>query len=424
VNGKVYVPLKGVADAFGASFEWNEDNQTAFMTVISTKAIDPYIKYEEKRKRYGLDQLYNNKRATTGEQVTVLEALKMAFAITLNVDNISKFFCNEYETYDDSMLVDFAFRQQLINENMEPDTYDQRAKYIDVINCFEKFKLEYLKDIPVKDATVNLHDISGYSVEEQAAIKDMVANQIINLTSENLNGNEYIFKGQLNEIIINFFEKYNTSTKYFGEIETDAKKMPANANLYPYILSNVDNSVYELPFVVDYKEEFMGPEEYYLAWKSRYTQINQYCEEYFDAVLNVDYRTFTAEAFKEKLLYIGFEPSDYDLEQYVSHIKKNKIVIEGSAKVQMPIIYRDGMSDRARIKVSFTVKSSNTKTNLLFLDFLNGHDKTYSKTKYDLIIDYYLGFKLGGTETYVDNADFYRSICVKKGCGITEEEEK
>jgi len=52
--------------------------------------------------------------------------------------------------------------------------------------------------------------------------------------SENLNGNEYIFKGQINEIIVNYFERYNTSTKYFGEIETDAIKMPENAEYFLY----------------------------------------------------------------------------------------------------------------------------------------------------------------------------------------------
>jgi len=418
INGETYVPLKGVADAFGAFTDWKVEDQTISVETIDNSITKPYVKYEEKMATYGLDKLYNNKRANSAEPVTIIEALKVAIAIASNMNETSDF------SDLDSNWIANALSWNIISDEMDSGTYNRRAKYIDVISYFEKCKQVFLTEEPVKNSEVALGDINGYTEDQQAAIKDMVANKIITPIADRLNGNEYISKGQLNELIVNFFEQYNTSTKEFGKIVTDTKNMPANRALYPYILSTIDKSTYEIPLSNASSKEFKGPKEFYLTWKPNYPQINEYCEAYFDAILNIDYRTITAESLKEKLKYIAFEPYEYCLNAYIDNVKKNKIIIEGSAKVQMPILYNDGSSDLVRIKVSFTVKSSKTKTNLLFSDYQDGLDKTYNKIKYDLIIDYPIGDMMGGTNKYVENYDIYRSICNKKFCGIVEEQEQ
>ncbi len=181
----------------------------SIIVYINNYKYEPYIKYEDKMNIYGFDEMYNNKSAKTSELVTISEALKLALATVFNTSDISNFAIVNNE-YNNATWVDYAKDVGITKDDVNINNYYNNVKYINVIEYFENCKLNFLKDEKVKSNEVNLEDINVYTVSEQAAIQDMIANQIISIFSNNLNGNSYIFKGQLNEIVVNFAEKYNT----------------------------------------------------------------------------------------------------------------------------------------------------------------------------------------------------------------------
>jgi len=249
----------------------------------------------------------------------------------------------------------------------------------------------------------------------------MIANEIISVNPNELSGNKYIFKGQLNELVVNFVQKYNTITMTDEKLNINPEKMPSNANEYPYTVINVDKSIYEKPFAADFSTEAMAPVKLYRFKKESYTQIKRFAEEYFNNILNINYNNITEDSFKEKLAeYLIYMPNDDAIKKYIENVKSNEIIIQGSAKVQFPIIYSDGISYRIRMKLIFEIKSSKSKLNLIYLDYLNGLDKTYEKNKYELIVDYYMTNAIENKDIYMKEVDLYNAIIDKELSGITQ----
>jgi len=382
----------------------------------------PYIKYEEKMKTYGFDTMYNNKSAKTDESVTKAEALKLALGAVFNTYDILNGNTAAPSEYENSLWVEFAKTNGITVEDININNFNDKVKYIDVISYFENCKIMFLKDQAIKDIDVNLKDISKYTTEQQAAIKDMVANEIINLESKNLKGNGYIFKGQLNELVVDFAEKYNTITMNGDKLNINPEKIPSNADQFPYTITTVDKSVYEKPLTYDFLPDSRSAKDFYALKKEFYPQIKLYTEEFFYNILNIDYRTITEESFTKSIEnYLIFKPNEIYIKNYIKHVKDNEIIIEGSAKLQIPVIYSDGFSIRARIMLSFDIKQSKTKDNLLFLDFCDGQKETYEKTNYDLLVDYFLQTAIGTGNTFLAQTDLYKSILDKNTCGITKE---
>ncbi len=396
-----------------------------FSTVVYIKNLKykSYIKYEDKMKIYGFDSMYDNKSAKTDELVTKTEALKILLSAVFNTSDISNFALNSNE-YPDAIWVDYAKSSGITNEDINKDNYWNNAKYIDVIVYFENSKVKILKE-KIADTESKIEDINKYTLAEQTAIKDMIASQIIFLYSNNVNGSEKIFKGQLNELVINFVEKYNTITMNREKINVNPEKFPSNAKDFPYTLANIDKSVYEKTFNTQYSSEAMLPVELFRYKKEEYSQIQRFAEEYFNAVLNVNYNTITEDGFKTKLSeYLIYKPNDYAVKRYIENVKTNEIIIEGAAKVQFPVIYSDGISYRVRIRITFDIKNSKTKDNLIYLDYINGLKKTYEANKYDLIIDYYMTNAIDNSNIYMKEVDLYGSILDNKISKITQEVDK
>jgi hypothetical protein len=401
----------------------NETFKVTLNTDVSNSTISQgsYAKYEEKMKVYGFSTLYNNKSAKTSETVTKAEALKMAIAIVFNTNDISGF-ALENDEYDNAIWVDFAKAKEITKEDINISNYMNKATYIDVISYFEIAKVKFLKKQAIKDTDIYLTDMSKYSDEEQSAVKDMVANEIIYPLADKLNGSNNIFKGQLNEIVVNFIEKYNTTLKNGDKININPEKMPSNSDQYSFILSNINKSIYEMPFQVEYKKDFLNPKELYTYKRMYYPQMIDSSESFFNVLLNVNYNTITENGLKEKLSeFFVFEPNDYAIKKYVENVKKNKIIIEGKAKMLVPMVYCDGLSYRARMQITFEVKNSTTKDNLIYLDYIGGLKKTYSKVKYEFIADYYMANAIGTQNVYMQQEDLYRTIINKEKSGITQE---
>lgn len=393
------------------------------LSYMKTLKYKPYIQYEDKMKVYGFDTMYNNKSAKTSESVTKAEALKLALAATFNTSDITDF-ASSNNSYVDATWVEYAEAAGITSEKLDASSSSKIVDYISVIEYFENCKLKFLTDYPVKNTSSNLLNINTYNATQQAAIKDMVASEIIKIVSNKFDGRDNIFKGQLNELVVNFVEKYNTITVQGEKININPEKIPSNANQYPYTLASVDKSIYEKPFAEVYQPEVMQPVEIFKFKKEFYPQIERYSEEYLNAILNVNYTTITEDSFRDKISeYLIYKPNDYAIKKYVENVKNNEIIIEGSANAQFPTIYTDGVSYRIRMKVSFEIKSSNTKTNLIYLDYINGLDKTYEKTKYDLIVDYYMTNSLSSNTIFMKEVDLYGAILDKETCGITQKED-
>lgn len=359
----------------------------AISSYVDNSRYNPYYKYEEKMKIYGFDKLYNNKTATTNEYVTTSEALKLAIAAAYNISDLSGI-AEENTQYENATWVDYAKDLKITDEDINISNYNNRVKYLDVIKYFENAKIKLVKNTEIKDVTANLKDMNKYKPDQQVVIKDMIANNIISINNDKLNGNEYIFKGQLNEIIVNFVEKYNTITILGGKLNINPEKMPSNVNEYPYTLTDVDKSVYEIK---NYDADSTGiklPRDIFSYEKESYYQINDIVTKYLNTLLNVDYENLNKTEFKENMNSISlFGISDSKYEEYFKYVESNKIKVSGTAKVQFPAIYYDGMVYRVRTKVEYEIKSSNNYENIFFNDNNSLKPVAYDKGKKELILD-------------------------------------
>jgi hypothetical protein len=394
---------------------------TLITSYLNNKMYKLYIKYEEKMQIYGFDKMYNNKTAKTSESVTKAEALKLVLSAVFNTYDISGF-AAEHNEYENAIWVEYAKDSEITKEDINVSSYKHKAKYIDVITYFENCKIKFLKQQPIKSTDVIIKDINKYTTDQQIAIKDMVGNEVINLFSNNVKGNKYIFKGELNELVINFVEKYNIIAPLGEKLNINPEKIPANAAEYPYTLATIDKSIYEKPFFLGYDIKKMSPKELYTYKKDYYPQIEMVSEGFFNEILNIDYKTITEESLKSKLeQYLVFRADDFAIASYVKHVKDNEIVIEGDSQLQFPIIYFDGESYRARLRLKFEVKHSKTKDSLLYLDMLDSLKERYENKSYDILVDYYLANAFGNNNMYVDEKKLYDTILDNDKCGITKE---
>ncbi|PKM94323.1 MAG: hypothetical protein CVU84_12775 [Firmicutes bacterium HGW-Firmicutes-1] len=401
----------------------NETFNVTVNTDLSNNIIfkNSYVKYEEKMKTYGFYKMYDNQSAKSDEAVTKAEALKLALSVTLNTDELDGY-SEKDEEYPGAIWVNYAKTMGVTKEEINITNYKDKATYIDVISYFEACKVLLKKDLPVNSVEVYLKDMSTYKAEEQVAIKDMVANKIIYLLTDNLNANDYIFKGQLNELAVNYAQQYNTIVEMGEQINKSPEKMPSNASLFPYILTNIDKSIYEKPFFSRDHKASMTAKDLYITRKETFPQAKYISEEFFKDILNIDYRTITVESFKKSLSrYMIFAANDKSIEEYVKYVKENEVIMKGNAQFQSPVFYYDGVTFRTRLKLDFEVINSKTNENLLYPDLNDSSASIYGEKKYTIIVDYYLASSTGNGNMYIVKHELYDAILDKENCRITKE---
>jgi hypothetical protein len=408
-----------IAEAIARSFK-----VTVNPELLKIQDTNSYANYEAKMNALALNNFYSNKTAKSDEYVTKTEALKMAVAVTVNIYNINNI-AKPSNEYPDATWTGFAEDWKITDEDITANNYNEKVKYIDVITYFERCKKFFLDKLMVKDTDVKFKDISKYSSEQQGAVKDMVANGILTILPDNLNGNDYATKAQVNEIAVNYAQKYNTIALEGDVINTDPGKMPLNAVIYPYILSNVDNKVYDTLIQEYFYRDYRSPLEVYQTRSGNFDQISYVIERYFDCLLNVDYRTITEDDMFSVLndtVIDGYKMPR--IKEYVQYVKDNEIIIEGKAKFQAPILYWTGLNYRPRVRLEFEIKHSKTKENVLFLDRYYSYKTIYEKTKYDVISDYYLATCMGVTDLFVNDRTIYPTLLNKEDTGIIRGEKQ
>ena len=377
------------------------------ISFINYNKYKPYRVFEEEIKTYGFDKVYNNQSSNTGDSVTKSEAIKMVLSTVFNTSDISGFAAEPEgdNNYENAIWVEYAkFRGIITDSDINKDNAKDKATYIEVIRYFANAKTKILEKELDSAPNLKVTDLDKYKSDEQVAIEDMMANEIITVNTKKINGKSNVFKGQINEIISNFCIKYNTITVNGEKVNINEEKMPSNKDEYPYTLASVDKSVYEKEFYVDDKNNFKTPKELYTTKKEYYTQIQEIAEGYYDTILNIDYNTIDYEKLKNKVLkYVLYGAEG--LEEYVNYVKTNKIVIQGKSTVMFPTIYFDGLQYVVRMKLEFEIKSSDTKDNLLYMDPISNTENPikYNNNTYTVYIDTKMGNAIGGSNAIYNN---------------------
>lgn len=364
-----------------------------------------YEKYEDKMDIYGFSQVYNNGKANTREKVTKSEAVKMIIACLYNVSEIDGIALPTEETYSNAIWVEYAIKQGIVTrEEVNASNADDKVKYQEVLVWLYNIKAKILNIEPDTSANYSIKDINAYNADQQLAIYDLLNSEIIVTNTKRIDGKKKLYKGKLNELIVNFAEKYNTITVGDARININEDKIPSNANMYPYTLASVQKEIYEIDFVNAQKEGFISPISYYPDNKQYYSQIKSYVENYYNYILTLDYNTISKEQIKRKLKkYVLDDFDDTKLDKYVNYAKDNHIKLNGKATAQLPCVYYDGQDYRVRVKLEIVVESSDTKDNILLYD-LDGSTISYNSNQITVYID-----------TIMNKNDTSETLFIKEG---------
>ena len=343
----------------------------------------------------------------------------MVLACLYNVPSIEGIALPTEETYSNAIWVEYAIKQGFVTrEEVNASNADDKVRYQEVLVWLYNIKAKALNIEPDTEDNFNVKDINAYNADQQLAIKDLLNSGVITVNTNRINGTQKLYKGKLNELIVNFAEEYNTITVGNSKININLEKIPSNADRYTYTLANVNKDIYEIPFVNDGKEGFISPIDYYPANKQYFTQIKTYVEGYYDYLLTVDYNNISIQQMKRKLKkYAYVEFSDEELQKYVDYVKNNKIKLNGKSTAQFPCVYFDGIDYRVRVKLEIVVENSDTKENLLFGDTKT----TYSDTQATIYIDAILAKNETSETLFVVNTPISKMVVKNSGSVLSKE---
>ena len=124
-------------------------------------------------------------------------------------------------------------------------------------------------------------------MDEKFGILDMINSEVITVNTSKINARKKVFKGQVNEIVKNFVENYNTITIKGEKLNINEEKIPSNSNEYPYTVISVDKSAYELEFDGKEDQNFKSPVQLFPEQKKYYYQIKNNTEGYYNYLLNI-----------------------------------------------------------------------------------------------------------------------------------------
>ena len=383
------------------------------IALINYNKYKPYRAYEEKMKTYGFDKAYNNESAKTGESITKSEAIKMILAACFNTNDISGFAADpnkEYQ-YDNEIWVDYAVYRNIVDSSyITKENENEKIPYIDVIRFLATAKTKLLDKELDSAVQLKVKDIDKYKSDEQVAIEDMIQNEIIKVNTKKIKGDKYIFKGQMNELISNFVEKYNTITVNGEKINISEDKKPSNKDEYPYTLASVDKSVYEIENYKFIEDVFTNAKDTYSLKKDYYPQIESKINKYFDTILNVDYNTIDKDTFIDNINSLMLYGVNNDsVEEYINYVKNNKIIISGKATVNFPAVYFDGRTYRVRTTIEIDLSKCKTNKNIFYGDDLEGNNE-YDLSKTKMVLDVPMGESIDSQNLSIFNGSIHNWI--------------
>lgn len=215
--------------------------------------------------------------------------------------------------------------------------------------------------------------------------------------------------------------------------------LPKNAADYPYILADLPNEMYEMPYPFSHPdpEERAVSAEMYANWPE-FTKENvdlwmSRLKAFGALWMNVDYRTID-DTWAEKLSDLQSDGNVGKLkaaQKYVDWVKENEIVMEGYLDPEPSMIYQDGFGGyqvrcRFRIKFDHFKKQEQLLYDTWFPDdmkYENGtwvpNDTPFEKgVWYEGYSDVAMGTNVGGNwgkTLKVDaNATLFHNILIRK----------
>ena len=377
-----------------------------------------YDKFKEKMDVYGFSQVYNDGDCNTSDKVTKSEAIKMILSCLYNVQNIEGIALSTDKTYSNAIWVEYAIKQGIVtSDEINESNADDKVKYQEVLVWMYNVKAKILNIEPDTEAKVEVKDINAYNADQKLAIYDLINSGVITVNTKNINGNQKLYKGKLNELIVNFAEQYNTITVGDARININEDKIPENAEKYPYTLASVQKDTYEMEFINDGTEGFITPIELFKDNKQYYSQIKSYIENYYGYLVNINYENITVEQMKRKMKKYALNAFDEQiLTDYVNYVKANKIKLTGTVTAQMPCVYFDGENYRVRTKIEFNVESSDTEDNILYYD-LTEEKITYNEKQYTLYLDVIMAKNEESQTLFIKEGTIY-SMMIKQNSNI------
>ena len=381
---------------------------------FSNNKYKVYEKYEETMDMYDFSKLYNNKSPKSSEYVSDIEAIKIIIAASYN--NKRNVFSLTDELTTDEMWYEYAKNLNILDESYKFNA-NKKVTLVEVIKYLSDSKNAILNTDINSSEKPTFSDYKKYNKKQQYSILDLVSCGILNNSTTSLDGNKKIRKGELNELIINFVEKYTLLSSDATLLKSETER-PSNANDYPYLLEDVDKEIYEQPYFKEDEEYFILPKDLYKVEKDNYNKISKTCENYFNSLLNINYTTITKDNFINAIKpYVIGEIDENKVQEYINYVIANKVILSGNATVQLPIIYNDGIDLRVRIKLTFSILQSDTKEDLLYLD-KDYYSKLVYKEQNTIYIDAKLGYAINSNKIYNYQNPVYNMILKDYSEGI------
>ena len=134
----------------------------------------------------------------------------MILSCLYNVPKLDGIALPTEETYSNAIWVEYAKKQGIILEGeITSSNADDKVKYQEVLVWLYNVKAKILNIEPDTSANFEVKDINAYNTDQKLAIYDLLNSSIIVTNTSKIDGNKTLYKGKLNELIINFAEEYN-----------------------------------------------------------------------------------------------------------------------------------------------------------------------------------------------------------------------
>lgn len=179
--------------------------------------------------------------------------------------------------------------------------------------------------------------------------------------------------------------------------------LPKNAKNYPYILEQYPNEMYEMaaPQLAELMPAELAQSNFYFKNQSIMDSWKKNTEEYYNMLLNVDYRTIDDQWAKDLFSHYNQSNSSVldNMKKYVTWVKKNKIVTEGKLEAEPSMVFRSDLVGLyyIRTKFTFNIKSYDKYENIIF-DEKFMKQKQFQKGKmYEGYADIALSTNVGGS---------------------------
>lgn len=374
-----------------------------------------YSSYTKQINYYRYNELYTNKKATAHQKVTNIDMFKMIIGSINNTTELSKIsLVPDYKNMSEEKMVFETAKVLGLTSNIEEKDLDKRAREIDAIISIVK-ALENIVGIEVEETTLNIKEsrLKKFSDIDKRYISKAITLGMLENKNSAISSKKLI-KGKLNKLIMQVVSKYAIVYYKTNDIDingnvikndvylvTDKKLLPKNDEKYPYIVSNIDKSIYEMEFNIVNEDRFKEPKEIYREMGNLYSQIDETISNYFNVLLNVNYENIDEKDFSnmlgENTLY---RLSENDVAEYVRYVKNNKIKLAGKATPQLPIIYNSGEGYFVRTKIEFEVLNSTTEYNLIYGDLTN--NIKYNGKNITMYVDVPMGLTFNSNSLLVE----------------------